>query len=166
MKRLLCLILTAATLICLLPGCAERVKEPVTFYYLRENPSRGLGPEIAGEIREGSGVLLSVTFEKYSDGKVYVAGIDAIPTWVNMHSKNGKREYNILPLVKDKEEQWKTDFELTDNELTAAQDSYAKTMKIIGGSNRTSHRNRRWASAAQPAGFPAWWCRSGAFPPE
>ena len=25
MKRLLCLILTAATLICLLPGCAERV---------------------------------------------------------------------------------------------------------------------------------------------
>ena len=30
MKRLLCLILTAATLICLLPGCAERVKEPVT----------------------------------------------------------------------------------------------------------------------------------------
>ena len=35
-----------------------------------------------------------------------------------------------------------------------------------GGSNRTSHRNRRWASAAQPAGFPAWWCRSGAFPPE
>ena len=79
-----------------------------------------------------SGVLLSVTFEKYSDGKVYVAGIDAIPTWVNMHSKNGKREYNILPLVKDKEEQWKTDFELTDNELTAAQDSYAKTMKIIG----------------------------------
>ena len=79
-----------------------------------------------------SGVLLSVTFEKYSDGKVYVAGIDAIPTWVNMHSKNGKREYNILPLIKDKEDQWKTDFELTDNELTAAQDSYAKTMKIIG----------------------------------
>ena len=55
MKRLLCLILTAATLICLLPGCAERVKEPVAFYYLRENPSRGLGPEIAGEVREGSG---------------------------------------------------------------------------------------------------------------
>ena len=49
-----------------------------------------------------------------------------------MHSKNGKREYNILPLIKDKEDQWKTDFELTDNELTAAQDSYAKTMKIIG----------------------------------
>lgn len=79
-----------------------------------------------------SGVLFNATFEKYSDGKVYVAGIDAIPTWVNMHSKNGKREYNILPLVKDKEEQWKTDFDLTDNELTAAQDSYAKTMKIIG----------------------------------
>ncbi len=34
-----------------------------------------------------------------------------------------------------------------------------------GGSNRTSHRSRRWASAAQPAGFPGW-CRSGAFPPE
>ena len=55
MKRSLCLILTAAMLLCLLPGCAERAKEPVTFYYLRENSSRGLGPEIVGEIREGSG---------------------------------------------------------------------------------------------------------------
>ena len=55
MKRLLCLILTAAMVLGLLPGCAERAKEPVTFYYLRENPGRGLGPEIAGEIREGSG---------------------------------------------------------------------------------------------------------------
>jgi len=55
MKRFLCLMLTVSMLLCLLPGCAERAKEPVTFYYLRENPSRGLGPEIAGEIREGSG---------------------------------------------------------------------------------------------------------------
>ena len=55
MKRLLCLILIVAMLLCLVPGCAEGVKEPVTFYYLRENPSRGLGPEIAGEVREGSG---------------------------------------------------------------------------------------------------------------
>ena len=55
MKRFLCLMLTVSMLLCLLTGCVERAKEPVTFYYLRENPSRGLGPEIAGEIREGSG---------------------------------------------------------------------------------------------------------------
>ena len=54
MKRLLCGILAAAMLLCLLPGCAERVKEPVTFYYLRAS-TQGLGPEIAGEVREGSG---------------------------------------------------------------------------------------------------------------
>lgn len=55
MKRLLCLVLTAAVVICLLPGCAERVKEPVTFYYLRTSTGRDLGPEIVGEVREGSG---------------------------------------------------------------------------------------------------------------
>ena len=43
MKRSLCLILIAAMLLCLLPGCAERAKEPVTFYYLRENSSRAAG---------------------------------------------------------------------------------------------------------------------------
>lgn len=55
MKRMICIALSLVLLIAVLPGCAERVKEPVTFYYLRQNPRNHLGPEIAGEIREGSG---------------------------------------------------------------------------------------------------------------
>ena len=78
------------------------------------------------------GVLFSVTFEKYSDGKVYVAGVDAIPTWVNMHSNNGGREYNILPLIKDNESEWESAFKMTSAQFSAAQKSYDRTMGIIG----------------------------------
>ena len=78
------------------------------------------------------GALFEVTFEKYSDGKVYLVGTDVIPTWVNMHSNNGGREYNILPLVKDNEEQWKESFALTDYQFTSCQKSYDRTMGIVG----------------------------------
>ena len=78
------------------------------------------------------GALFTVTFEKYSDGKVYLAGADVVPTWVNMHSNNGGREYNILPLVKEQEEQWTEQFALTGNQFSAAQKSYDRTMGIVG----------------------------------
>lgn len=78
------------------------------------------------------GVMFTVTFEKYSDGKVYVVGTDVIPTWVNMNDNRGKREYNILPLVKDMESQWQSSFELTDNQLKSCQKSYDRTMGIVG----------------------------------
>ena len=78
------------------------------------------------------GVLFSVTFEKYSDGKVYVAGIDALPTWVNMHSNNGSREYNIIPLDKEKESEWESAFRMTSAQFASAQKSYDRTMAIIG----------------------------------
>lgn len=78
------------------------------------------------------GVIFTVSFEKYSDGKVYVSGTDVIPTWVNMHSNNGAREYNILPLLKDQEDQWEENFGLKGNQFTAAQKSYDRTMGIVG----------------------------------
>ena len=78
------------------------------------------------------GALFEVTFEKYSDGKVYVVGTDVIPTWVNMHSNNGGREYNILPLTKDTEEQWQSAYKLTDYQLASCQKSYDRTMGIVG----------------------------------
>ncbi len=77
------------------------------------------------------GALFAVTFEKYSDGKVYLAGADVVPTWVNMHSNNGGREYNILPLDKEKEDQWQSLFDLTDHNLTSCQKSYDRTMGIV-----------------------------------
>lgn len=78
------------------------------------------------------GALFSVTFEKYSDGKVYLVGTDVLPTWVNMHSNNGSREYNILPLDISKEDQWTQMFNLTDYNFSSAQASYKRTMDIVG----------------------------------
>lgn len=78
------------------------------------------------------GALFTVTFEKYSDGKVYLAATDVIPTWVNMHSNNGSKEYNILPLVKDQEDSWKESFNLTDHNFSSCQKSYDRTMGIVG----------------------------------
>lgn len=78
------------------------------------------------------GILFEITFEKYSDGKVYVQSADILPTWVNMHNRNGGREYNILPLAEDTRDQWQDLFDLTGDTLGAAQRSYDRTMKIVG----------------------------------
>ena len=78
------------------------------------------------------GALFTVTFEKYSDGTVYVADADVMPTWVNKHSTSGKWEYNILPLDKEKEDQWQTMFEIPDATVNAAKKSYERTMSIVG----------------------------------
>lgn len=78
------------------------------------------------------GVLLTLTFEKYSDGTVYLAETDVLPTWVNLHYHNGSREYNILPLDDDTRETWKTLYQLSDGEFTAAENSYKRTMDLVG----------------------------------
>lgn len=78
------------------------------------------------------GVLLSVTFEKYSDGKVYVSSTDIIPTWVNMHTTDGVKEYNILPLADSTRDTWRETLGLNDNTIGPAEKSYNRTMGIVG----------------------------------
>jgi poly-gamma-glutamate synthesis protein (capsule biosynthesis protein) len=77
------------------------------------------------------GILFEVTFEKYSDGNVYIQSADILPTWVNMHRNNGGREYNMLPLIKEQEEQWQDLFDLDNATFTNAKASYNRTMEII-----------------------------------
>ena len=78
------------------------------------------------------GLLFTVTFEKYSDGTVYLAGVEAIPTWVNMHTNaKGKTEYNILPLDYTYNSEWQTMFEINDNTFAACERSYNRTMEIV-----------------------------------
>ena len=78
------------------------------------------------------GLLFIVSFEKYSDGTVYLSGVEAIPTWVNMHTNaNGKTEYNILPLDYETNSQWQTLFEINENTLAACEKSYSRTMEIV-----------------------------------
>ena len=78
------------------------------------------------------GVLFAVTFEKYSDGTVYLASAEVLPTWVNLSSVNGKLEYNILPLEDAKRDEWKESFNLTDSLYQNCVDSYDRTMNIVG----------------------------------
>ncbi len=78
------------------------------------------------------GVLLGVTFEEYSDGQVFLAGVEALPTWVNMSSVHGQKEYNILPLDGDTMDAWKDRFSLTGSLYENAKASYQRTMDIIG----------------------------------
>ena len=78
------------------------------------------------------GLIFTVTFEKYSDGTVYLAETDVMPTWVNMHYATGKREYNILPLDSERMDQWAEQFGVDETIATAARNSYTRTMAIVG----------------------------------
>lgn len=79
------------------------------------------------------GVLFSVSFEKYSDGTVYLAGVNVLPTWVNMHNnQRGKTEYNILPLDVEVKEQWQSLFNLDASTVKKAEESWDRTMEILG----------------------------------
>lgn len=77
------------------------------------------------------GALFSVTFEKYDDGTVKIGGVDVLPTWVNRNDNTGSRQYPILPLEKAQEDQWQERFGLTDEQLTAARESWERTMAIV-----------------------------------
>lgn len=77
------------------------------------------------------GALFSVMFEKYSDGKVYLAETNVIPTWVNLRT-SGQRIYSILPLNADKKDAWTEEFELNETMFNSCQKSYDRTMSIVG----------------------------------
>ena len=84
------------------------------------------------------GVLFSVTFEKYSDGTVYLAEVELLPTWVNMHWPNGGgKQYNILPLDMDRVEEWGTMFGINEATVGVARNSYTRTMNIVGAGLET-----------------------------
>ena len=76
------------------------------------------------------------TLELALDRGVLTGGGKEIPLlalWVNMYTskETGKVVYDILPLD-DQIEDWKTQFALTDSTLKQAEDSLARTMKIVG----------------------------------
>ncbi len=79
------------------------------------------------------GCLFSVTFNKYSDGRVIVADTELLPTWVNLFtdSKTGKKVYQIVPLDKSVAN-WKTTFHMSDAAAKSAEQSYNRTVEITG----------------------------------
>lgn len=77
------------------------------------------------------GMLLSFTFDKYSDGTVYLDNVSILPTWVNMRVGNIK-EYDILPLDKGTQNQWQTKYDLTAETYQDAVNSYDRTQVLTG----------------------------------
>lgn len=77
------------------------------------------------------GALFRVTFHKYDDGSVAVGAVDLLPTWVNRHDNNGTRQYDVLPLDPQTEDQWQELYGLTEEQLAAARESRDRTMAIV-----------------------------------
>ncbi len=96
------------------------------------------------------GVLFSVTFEKYSDGTVYLAETELIPTWVHLRTDGG-RQYNILPLDDSRMEEWGTMFGISDGVVSSAQKSYDRTMAIVGEGLKASQDYLAQAKADREA---------------
>ncbi len=72
------------------------------------------------------GLIFTVNFEKYGDGRVSVKSVEAIPTWVNLSDGN----YRVIPLDKSVTD-WKKSFNLSDYSLASANESYERTMSLV-----------------------------------
>ena len=77
------------------------------------------------------GVFFKVTFSKYSDDTVYLDRVEVVPTWVNLNTNNGSRQYNIVALNDSTRDQWKETYNMTENEFNAAQRSYDRTIALV-----------------------------------
>lgn len=118
----------------LLQSTVDKDHRTVVIYSLGNavsNQRQAFGNSFASGHTE-DGVMFSVTFEKYSDGTVYLADADVLPTWVNMHTTDGVKNYDILPLDNSILDQWQEKFSLSDAMLASAHKSYDRTIAIVG----------------------------------
>lgn len=94
------------------------------------------------------GVLFSVTFSKYSNGKVVISDTNILPIWVNLFTDKNtkKRVYQIIPLDKSVSD-WKSAFNLSTASLRNANKSYDRTMDIVGDGLKKSQEHFRNSAA-------------------
>lgn len=79
------------------------------------------------------GLFFTMTFEAYSDGSVALAEVDVLPTWVLRTTQEGVHsDYVILPLNMEEQSSWSQQFGLDGQNFQYAQDSYQRTMQIVG----------------------------------
>lgn len=102
------------------------------------------------------GVLFTFNYVKYSDGSVHMINAYVVPTWVLVRGGDGAKAYQILPLDTNLGD-WKAVFELDDQQLTAAQNSYNRTTEILAEGRKAVQnylnasreaREAEWAAAA------------------
>ncbi|MBQ2893499.1 MAG: CapA family protein [Oscillospiraceae bacterium] len=78
------------------------------------------------------GAMMQVTFAEYSDGTVIVETADVLPFWVWMHyDADWNKLYQLMPLD-DQIEDWQTQFGVDNDVLKKLQDSYDRTMALVG----------------------------------
>ncbi len=75
------------------------------------------------------GVLFYCTFDKYSDGRVVLSGVNIIPTWVDKYPGGGGYQYTIYPLVSIDDDIEKYGF--TGTSATKCKKSYERTLEIL-----------------------------------
>lgn len=95
------------------------------------------GPSYPTETEDG--MLFQVTFAKYSDGTVVVESADVLPTWVNRYTEDGVMKFQILAMDNHDKDNWQTSMNLTDELLKECQDSYNRTMEIVGSGLETAN---------------------------
>ena len=108
------------------------------------------------------GVLFSVTFSKYSDGTVYLEDVELIPIWVRAVDANGNtvvrssatiRRYEMLPLDENRRDQWAEQFGIDDSTLIQCQDSWQRTMDIVGQGLSQSREYLKAEKVAREANY-------------
>lgn len=80
------------------------------------------------------GLLFQTTFTKYSDGVVKLTGIEVLPTWSYRYKDSASVSgfnYKVVPLDKAVDN-WGSAFGIPDVDLTYANRSYDRTMKLVG----------------------------------
>lgn len=78
------------------------------------------------------GAMLQITFAEYSDGTVIIETADVLPFWVWMHyDEDWNKLYQLMPLD-DQIEDWQNQFGVDDDVLKKLQDSYDRTMALVG----------------------------------
>ena len=76
------------------------------------------------------GVLFTFALTKYNDGSVRVSAINLLPTWVLVQGSDNNRDFYILPLNQTVTD-WKSAYNLSDDELSGAKNSYNRTMALV-----------------------------------
>ena len=76
------------------------------------------------------GMLFTFTFAKYSNGAVLMESTDVIPTWVYRYDEDAVRKFRIMTMKTGVD--WKEEMGLTEELITKCQESYDRTMEIVG----------------------------------
>lgn len=79
------------------------------------------------------GLLFSLTFEKYDDGRVRLSAAEALPFWVHLKgTADNPKAYSIIPLDDSCRDSWQELYGLEGNDLAELSKSYDRTMELVG----------------------------------